>query len=202
MHAVDKWNANIIVMPFAFPYRNGDIAKASYYASSKALLFAAVSNDSDFKGFPASLPHVICVYSNKTSTMPSTCREGEENNHNFSIIGEEVEGAWPLDLNKGKETKRETGTSCSTPIAAGVAALILEYATQEGKHKVLRAEELKQKIFMEGVLFNKMTGGKTTGVYNLIEPWKLLSNYDGNQPKPLSVISNNIREVIKGISPD
>ncbi|OCK75951.1 subtilisin-like protein, partial [Lepidopterella palustris CBS 459.81] len=131
IHAVDKWKVHIIVMPFAFPHRNQDIADAVDHAhSKKVLLFSAASNKSDLGlGFPAYLPEVICIYSNKASTIPSTfCKLGKERRNNFSTIGEEVEGAWPLHLNNGKETKRETGTSCSTPIAAGVAALILEYA--------------------------------------------------------------------------
>lgn len=205
MHAVDEWKANIIVMPFAFPHRNEDIADAVDYASSrKVLLFAAASNKSDFRlGFPASLPEVICVYSNKTSIVQSTfCKLGREQNNNFSTIGEDVEGAWPLRLNNGKETRRETGTSCSTPIAAGVAALVLEYATQKGRHNVGRAKELKKKQFMEKVLFDCMTEASTTGVYNLIEPWKLFSNYDGNQPRPLQMISNSITALIKELSPD
>jgi subtilisin family serine protease len=205
MRAVNDWKAHIIVMPFAFPHRNEDIADAVDHADShKVLLFAAASNRNDLKlGFPACLPEVICIYSNKTSTIPSTfCRLGKERKNNFSTIGDEVEGAWPLHLNDGKETKRETGTSCSTPIAAGVAALILEYATQNGRHRVTRAKELKKKLFMEKVLFKCMTEGSTAGVYNLIEPWKLLSNYDGKQAKTLPMISNSISERIKELSSD
>lgn len=205
MYAVDEWKANIVVMPFAFPHRNDDVADAVDHASSRrVLLFAAASNESDSKlGFPACLPEVICVYSNKNATIPSTfCRLGKQGDNNFCTIGEEVEGAWPLHLNNGKESKRETGTSCSTPIAAGVAALILEYATQKGRHNVERAKELKKKQFMEKVLFSCMTERSNTGVYNLIEPWKLLSNYDGKQPRPLQTISNHILALIKELSPD
>lgn len=205
MHAVDKWKANIIVMPFAFPHRNEDIADAVDHASSqKVLLFAAASNNSDTElGFPACLPEVICVYSNKNWTVQSKfCKLGKEKNYNFSIIGEDVEGAWPLCLNNGKETRRQTGTSCSTAIAAGVAALILEYATHKGRYTVGRAKELKKKEFMEKVLFDCMTEGSTSGAYNLIKPWKLFTNYDGKQPRTLQMISDRITAVITGLSRD
>jgi subtilisin family serine protease len=204
-HAVDEWKAHIIVMPFAFPHRNGDIAVAVDYADSrKVLLFAAASNQSDLNlGFSAYLPEVICVYSNKITTIPSAfCKLGKEGKNNFSTIGEEVEGAWPLHLNDGKETKRETGTSCSTPVAAGVAAIVLEYTTQKGGSPVTRAKELKKKSSMEAVLFRCMTEGSTTGVYNLLEPWKLLSTHDGKKPKTLNMITSSISQQIKELSPD
>lgn len=203
--AVDTWKADIIVMPFAFSNRIPKITEAiDHAASQKVLLFAAASNKNDSEiGFPAWLPEVICVYSNQTSTIPSSfCRLGKEAKNNFSTIGEEVEGAWPLHLNHGKETKRENGTSCSATIVAGVAALILEYATHKGRHNISRAKELKKKIFMEKVLFDHMTARSSTGVYNLIEPWKLLRNYDGKQAIPLPTISNDIKTLIEELSPN
>lgn len=179
-------------MPFAFPNRNDEIAEAIDDHSNKILFFAAASNNNNPEvGFPARLPEVICIYSNKTHTERSTfCRRGKEGETDFSTIGEDVEGAWPLHLNDGKTTKREDGTSCSTPIAAGVAALILEYATQKGRYPVKRARDLKKKFFMERILFQCMTERSTTGVYNLIEPWKPLSTHDGSQARMLPMITN------------
>ena len=191
-------------MPFAFPQRNDDIEDAIDTYHSKVLLFAAASNQSEKKlGFPACLPEVTCIYSNQTPTIQSAfCKLGREGKYNFSTIGEEVDGAWPSESADEKRTKRETGTSCSTAIAAGVAALILEFSTQTGRGRVDRAKKLKKKSVMEKVLFECMTERSTTGVYNLIEPWKLLSGFDGKQPKPLLSIANTISDQINEVSPN
>jgi hypothetical protein len=191
---------NIIAMPFAFPEDNNQVADAIDHAHSRnVLLFAAASNKSDLKlGFPACLPEVTCIYSNKSASVSSSfCRLGREKECNFSVIGEDVEGAWPLQLNNGKPIRRESGTSCSTPIVAGVAALILEYATQKYRYPVKLARELRKKGYMEKVMLSCMTDGSTVGVYNMIEPWKLLSTHDGTEPRSLLSITNAIEDQIK-----
>ncbi|PNP52402.1 hypothetical protein THARTR1_07006 [Trichoderma harzianum] len=66
-------------MPFAFPHSNEDIKDAIDDSHDKVLLFAAASNKADEQlGFPACLPKVFCIYSNKTRTIQSRCDSGEE----------------------------------------------------------------------------------------------------------------------------
>ncbi|KAJ5726293.1 uncharacterized protein N7483_007650 [Penicillium malachiteum] len=43
------------------------------------------------------------------------------------VLGESVRSAWPQKLQDEGE-KVMDGTSCATPIAAGIAALVLDYA--------------------------------------------------------------------------
>ena len=45
---------------------------------------------------------------------------------NFSLLGQAVKSCWPPHLGRGDEV-RKSRTSMATPIAAGVAAIILEY---------------------------------------------------------------------------
>ncbi|KAI9146878.1 Intracellular serine protease [Paramyrothecium foliicola] len=201
--AVDKWKAQIIVMPFAFPHMVEQIDDAIDEYHSRSLLFAATSNQNDDEvGFPARLADVIGVYSNKSpSTQSEFCKLGKEHEYNFSAIGEHVSGSWPQGL-EGEDAHtpgqgKKSGTSCSTPIAAGVAALILEFASLKGRVQVDRAAKLKKKSVMEKVLFDCMTDKHTSGTYNLLQPWKLLSGYDGKAPRTLQSIAAAISTSIK-----
>jgi hypothetical protein len=201
---VDNWKVDIIVMPFAFPHRNDEIEDVIDNYHTKALLFAAASNKTDEKlGFPACLPDVFCIYSNQTRTIQSKfCKRGKQGKYNFSTIGEDVHGAWPTGLSDGTAELRQTGTSCSTPIAAGVAALVLQFARQSGRGAVARANKLKNKRVMEKVLFECMTEKQESGVYNLIEPWKLLSGFDGQEKRTLPSMASMISERINAVYPN
>ncbi|KAK4080826.1 hypothetical protein Trihar35433_1931 [Trichoderma harzianum] len=200
-YAVKEWEVDIIVMPFAFPHSNEDIEDVIDDYHNKVLLFAAASNKADEKlGFPACLPEVFCIYSNKTRTIQSQfCKLGKQGKYNFSTIGEDVKGAWPTGFTDGEAELRQSGTSCSTPIAAGVAALVLQFARQSGRGAVSRAKKLKNKSVMEKVLFECMTEKQKSGVYNLIEPWKLLSGLDGKEKRTLPSIASMISERINEV---
>ena len=203
-HAVDKWKADIIVMPFAFPYTVDQIDDAIDKHHSRALLFAATSNQNDEEvGFPARHGNVIGIYSNKSHSVQSEfCKLGKEQRFNFSAIGEGVDGSWPQGMANGDDTgtpgrKKQSGTSCSTPIAAGIAAMILEFASLAGRVQVDRAAKLKKKEVMEWVLFDCMTDKHMSGTYNLLQPWKLLGLSDGKlrRLQPIAdMISRSIKE--------
>ncbi|PKK54326.1 hypothetical protein CI102_1078 [Trichoderma harzianum] len=197
-HAVEGWEVDIIVMPFAFSHSHSDIENSIKKYYNRVLLFAAASNRSDEKlGYPARHRHVICIYSNKTWTTPSEfCKLGQQGKYNFSAFGEDVKGAWPTGLTDGEAELRQSGTSCSTPIVAGVAALLLQFARQSGRGAVPEAEDLMDKIVMERILFECMTEKQKSGVYNLIQPWKLLSGLDGKKKRTLPSIASMISERI------
>ncbi len=149
------------------------------------LLFAAASNDRHLEeapiGFPAIDDNVICIFSEKTPSFRSTFSPlGRESWNNFSVLGEEVEGAWISEaVGDQGTTTRQSGTSCATAIAAGVAALILEFSRHSGHKQVKNAQKLRVRAIMEKVLW-QCTDKAQGHEYNLLKPWLLLgaSNYD------------------------
>ncbi|OTA01477.1 hypothetical protein A9Z42_0018300 [Trichoderma parareesei] len=144
-HAVDEWKVDIISLSFGWPSIDFDgydalddaIAKAD---ANKVLLFAAASNSGGRlpRAYPASSSHVICVHS--TDTMG--------NASNFSPT------AQPYSLNLAtvalkKYVSSRSGTSYATPIMAGIAAFLLQYARL---HLPEQASRLQKKENMEALL--------------------------------------------------
>ncbi|KAF3074326.1 Subtilisin DY [Trichoderma lentiforme] len=119
--AVD-WAVNcgvdIIVMCFAFTRFHSTIYKAICEAKGRrdVLIFAAASNNKhDLEnpvGFPACIDEVIrvnsCTHKGLQSSFSPTCHSERSS---LSIIGEELQAAFPLAKNGNEPLKRMTGTS-------------------------------------------------------------------------------------------
>ncbi|PMD49669.1 subtilisin-like protein, partial [Hyaloscypha bicolor E] len=186
-HAVDVWNVDIITMSFGFDESVSSIDKAICYAKQKdTILLSAASNEGGNAdvSWPARMDEVICIHAsdgvgNKAKFTPDSHR----NKDNFIILGEDVMSSWPMHLNQGHEV-RKSGTSCATPIAAGIAAIMLELA---GLHlyrnsasfsidEVEHFWKLKTIVGMREV-FALMAGERDT--YDYIRPWRLLQAKKG-----------------------
>ena len=166
-------------MSFGFPRRYVSIEKAIDRASNKnIIMFAAAHNSGANRkiAFPASSSsRVICINSADGSGARSRYNPSPlSSSHNFSVLGEAVSSAWPIMLGAGAE-KRQSGTSTSTPVAAAIAALVLEFA-QQPLVQISHAARLKS---LEGMreIFSFMSESKDG--YNCIVPWKLLDNEVG-----------------------
>jgi uncharacterized protein YbaA (DUF1428 family) len=144
----------------------------------KPLMFAAASNGGklDWRRFPASHPDVFCIHSATSDGNPSSFNPTADANDNYSVLGEFVEAP-----HKGTATERLSGTSVATPIAAGIAALVLDFARQkksEDQRKVVREpRKLRTKEGMDNV-FAKMVDprmkGRSNAEYFNLQPWHLL----------------------------
>jgi hypothetical protein len=107
--------------------------------ASNVLLFAASSNEGNRSkagmAYPARAPDVFAIDAADVHGIPSRFNPPEciQKPARFTALGEVVRSAFPLHLQTEDAEpgwRRMEGTSCATPIAAGVAGLILEFARQ------------------------------------------------------------------------
>ncbi|KFZ13581.1 hypothetical protein V502_06536 [Pseudogymnoascus sp. VKM F-4520 (FW-2644)] len=133
-HAVDSWHVHIISMSFGFnnlTQKLDCIKRAILHAhSNETVLFAAARNNGGVKGiaYPASQTEVICINSTDGEGNPSPFNPSSKEDKNFSTLGEAVLSSWPRSVQQ-----RMTGTSFATPIAAGIAAVTMDYMEQKKK---------------------------------------------------------------------
>jgi hypothetical protein len=139
---------------------------------SKAIIFAAAANHggNSQRAFPARQEGVVCVHSTDGLGNPSSFNPTRLlNNDNFSILGESIDVAW-IGHDGKHQIQRRSGTSFAAPVAAGVAALVLEYgranlADHQHKLQLLHSQEGMKHVF------RLMT--EKRGEYDYIVPWKL-----------------------------
>ena len=201
-------------MSFGFRSYSSEIHKAMNDAYAKGVVMVAAAsnngtNDLVPLAFPArQLGIVICMnaadyWGNKSNfnPPPATYRD------NFSILGENVESTWPTniagdfqshtDSAKPGPWKRLSGTSVATPIAASVAASIIQF-------KNLHLSKIAGHSHVESFngirqIFARMTLDKsyqTQGGFDNIRPWEVL---DYNNWRSEDNISGKISEELRKI---
>ena len=188
IHAVDS-GADIISMSLGWIYGHTDVEKALLYAAQhNVLVFAATSNDGirhpTAVAFPARAYNVISVDSASGDGKPSSFNPPANDDTNnkgdrFTAPGEEVLSAFPLEL-ENTGIKRMTGTSFATPIAAGVAALVLEFCRQLplGQHSSV-VDNMKKIDVMRKFLQKECSVRRRPGEpFLFLCPWYILSSGD------------------------
>jgi hypothetical protein len=157
------------------------------------LMFAAASNNGG--NFPVTYPakygEVICIFSTDGFGKNSDYNPTQMDNagYHFATIGEGVKSAWPVHLQDGsKPERRMTGTSFATPVAAGVAACLLEFALmkqmREDFYKRLRHQQRMQDVLAKELAIP---------AYGLhyIHPWNLFKA-DRPEKRILSFIERHL----------
>ena len=107
------------------------------------------------RAYPASSSQVICVHSTNTNGSASDFSPtAEPNAINIATVGESVESAWPTllcnDSSNYDCVKSRSGTSYATPIVAGIAGFLLQYARLHLSDS--QALALKRREKMEALL--------------------------------------------------
>jgi hypothetical protein len=168
-------------MSFGSPYESDDILDALDHAyQKKKILFAAASNEgsrNSRSAFPGRHCAVLCIHSAKGWSTPSYYNPPAVGNEdNFSVLGEGVA------ISAG-DRNRLRGTSIATPIAAGIAALILELLCQgqSGDWRIQRPGRIWSYAGMRNIFLAMSSESQNHAVngYHYVQPWDFVNTLKG-----------------------
>ncbi|KAK0290620.1 hypothetical protein LTR35_000051 [Friedmanniomyces endolithicus] len=193
-YAITVWKVDIISMSFGYQNAIPAIEEVIDDNARKVIMFAAASNCGGNApiSWPARHPNVICVFA--TDAYGNFYRQNPtpQEGTNLAVLGTSVGGCWPPALNESGNLQHKSGTSCATPIAAGIAGVVMNLmrarksAYLESLPTVSKLWNEKKKLKYERHLH---TLGKPWGMkavlrlmtekrqgYDSIAPWRLFDN--------------------------
>jgi len=192
---------DIINLSFGLEREDTDVQQAIREAvCQNIIIFAAASNDGGNTGvmYPARKDEVICIYATDGIGSPFTGNPTrlKTSCYHFAALGVGVKSSWPRGLQgpapKSSEPseRRMTGTSCATPIAAGIAACIIEFAYRiEFPEPLL--ELLKSREGMQKVLRGLMASDQRRHDLHYIHPWVM---FTGKSDEEISYLMKHYLE--------
>jgi hypothetical protein len=163
-------------MSFGYSREDHDLYDIIRACDRRILFFASASNDGARREalttFPARLPgFVFCINSADGGGYPARLNPPAQTfQENFTTLGEEVDLA---AISSNTNTQRVSGTSIATPIAAGIAALILEY-TRQRHVRISQKDEVQTYRGMRSILLG-MCKGHPVQRFRYINPSTLLN---------------------------
>lgn len=171
---------NIIIMPFGIerctrlPKGFDEISEAIGNAHDAGILmFAAASNcgANSSRTYPAWDKRVICVHALDGRGSPSRSLNpavDDSPEDNFGTLGVAIKSSWQ------NKVVYKTGTSFATPVAAGIAALVLDFMDQS--FALEKLDEVQYRTFRKchGMqqLFRKFLSREMNNCgYRFVAPW-------------------------------
>jgi hypothetical protein len=128
------------------------------------------------------LPRVFCIGAANGLGKPCDFNSPKKGVEKYSVLGKGVLGASIQKTATDTTSARKDGTSAATAIAAGVAALFIEYGRQFDQD--IRGFDNMQKLFLE---MSKETEGCS---YRYLAPWSLF---------PTGQLSFESEDLIEGV---
>lgn len=188
-HATEVWEVDIISMSFGFESAVSVIETAIKLAdANNVILVAAASNcgGNARVSWPARRDDVLCIFA--TDDFGNPCRSTptpRSNKDNFAVLGHAVSSFWPNHLRPDETTVRKSGTSIATPIAAGIAAIVLQYMKQAlnkwdyvlTEDKVQTLGKMRTTAGMRTIFKRIALEGEKRQGYDYLVPWNFLSVY-------------------------
>lgn len=188
--AVEEKKVHIVSISFGFPHTTGrldPIRRAILKANAAdVLIFAAASNKGGNEpiAFPACMDEVISVGSTDGLGNKSSFTPNPKHGKLLCAVGECIESSWPPVLlsEDNEDLPRKSGTSFATPIAAGVAAMVLDYmwAFKDSKGFKSLVPKLLTRRGMLAVFKTHMV--ESYGSYDYLVPWRLF-NLRNSEPE-------------------
>jgi hypothetical protein len=200
---VSFWKVDIISLSLGFTKDDDNMRREIWLANANStLVFAAAANNTHNEDmpirFPARMREVICVFSSDAYGAHSAFNPAPKYDRpNFMFPGEKIEGAWPAGkaingttFERNGATYRDVdGTSCATPIAAAVAAGVLEFAWQKREYEIRKVKLLKHLHGMSALFLKRMVDDYKIGdnSSHYVKPWKLISIHRQKEEIPIHI---------------
>ncbi|RDW58779.1 hypothetical protein BP6252_13255 [Coleophoma cylindrospora] len=199
-HARTEWKVDIISLSFGYRGRKPAIEKAINDCASTEppiLIFAAAANTGareDRAAFPARMGSVFCINSaSGDGAAMSYNPPMHRGRGNLTFLGDAITGAWPVarSADRGVIVRNSangpervlSGTSLAAPVAAAVAATVLELCRQRPRVPELSDWCVARVQTYDGMdeVFRATMKGHEVREYMLIQPWELLDAREADE---------------------